>query len=253
MTEVLLECLDGIAVITMNRPNARNAVNGAMAVQLAAAFQELDDRPDLHTAVLTGAGGTFCAGMDLKAFRTGERSTVEGRGFAGLVERPPNKPLIAAVEGHAVGGGFEIVLACDLVVAGRSASFGLPEVRRGLVAAGGGLLRLPRRIPYHQAMELALTGQPMGAPRARALGLVNQIADDGQALAVARRLAALVGANAPLAIAATKRIVHQSTDWPSEEAFACQDLIVEPVRQSQDAREGTAAFVQKRTPAWHGR
>jgi enoyl-CoA hydratase len=253
MTEVLVEHVDGVAFITLNRPEARNAVDGAMAAKLGAAFEELDGRADLHAAVLTGSGSTFCAGMDLKAFRIGGRSTFEGRGFAGLVERPPVKPLIAAVEGHAVGGGFEIVLACDLVVAARGASFGLPEVRRGLVAAGGGLLRLPHRIPYHQAMELALTGQPMDAVRARELGLVNRLVDDGQALAAARELAVVIAANGPLAVAATKRVILESPDWSQQEAFARQHDIVEPVRQSQDANEGATAFVEKRSPVFQGR
>jgi enoyl-CoA hydratase len=248
--EVLVECADGVAVITMNRPQARNAVNRAMAQRLAAAFDEFDERRDLHVAILTGAGSGFCAGMDLKALLHGEPTVVSERGFAGLVERPPAKPLIAAVEGHALAGGFEIVLACDLVVAGRSATLGIPEVKRGLVAAGGGLLRLPGRIPYHLAMELALTGQPIDAVRAHELGLVNRLVDDGGALAAAQHLARMVVANGPLAVAATKRVIVESADWRSDEAFRRQGAIVDPVRRSADAREGAAAFVEKRAPVW---
>src|SRR3954449_13413382 len=163
---VLTERREGVLVITLNRPEARNAVNRAAAEGIAAAIDELDDDNELRVGVITGAGGTFSAGMDLKAFVAGERPHVEGRGSAGIVQRPPRKPLIAAVEGWALAGGFEVALACDLIVAARDARFGIPEVKRGLVAAAGGLIRLPRRIPYHLAMELALTGDPVGAERA---------------------------------------------------------------------------------------
>ena len=176
-------------VITLNRPQSRNAVNAAMAAAIAAALERLDGDDDLRVGILTGAGGSFCAGFDLKAFLAGERATIPGRGFAGIVERPPAKPLIAAVEGYALAGGFEIVLACDLVVAAQGARFGLPEVKRGLLATGGGLLRLPERIPYHHAMEIALTGEAISAARASELGLINRLVEDGQALAQARALA----------------------------------------------------------------
>jgi enoyl-CoA hydratase len=199
--------------------------------------------------VLTGAGGTFCAGMDLKAFVAGERPYVAERGFAGIVQGPPRKPIIAAIEGWALAGGFEIALACDLIVAARDARFGIPEVKRGLVAAGGALIRLPRRIPYHVAMELALTGDPIGAERAYELGIASRLTEPGEALATARELAATIAANGPLAIDATKRILvaDETAEW--ERAGA----ISGPVFASEDAREGARAFAEKRAPVWRGR
>ncbi len=250
---ILVEAVDGVLVVTLNRPGARNAVDEALATALGAAMDRLDADTDLRVGILTGAGGTFCAGMDLKAFVRGEHPVVPGRGFAGLVEQPPAKPLIAAVEGYALAGGFEIVLACDLVVAGASATFGIPEVTRSLVAAGGGLLRLQQRIPYHQAMELALLGNHVGAARMRELGLVNRLVPDGTALAVARELAAQIAANGPLAVAASKQILVRSADWPSDTAFAQQEAIARPVALSQDAKEGATAFAEKRPPVWQGR
>lgn len=180
---VRTEYADGVAVITLDRPESRNAVNRAVSEGVAAALDELDSRDDLTVGIVTGAGGTFCAGMDLKAFLAGERPGIDGRGFAGLTDAPPRKPLIAAVEGHALAGGCEVVLACDLVVAAEDARFGLPEVKRGLVAAAGGLLRLPHRLPYQIAMELALTGAFLDAPKAHAYGLVNRLTEPGGALA----------------------------------------------------------------------
>ena len=176
-SEAVVQCTvdDQIAVVTINRPQARNAINQAVAGSMAAAFDELDKRKDVQVIVLTGAGGTFCAGMDLKGFLAGEDPTTGGRGFAGIVERPLAKPIIAAVEGYALAGGFEVALSCDLIVASEDASFGLPEVTRGLVAAAGGLLRLPRRIPYHLAMEIALTGQRMPADQLHLAGLINRL------------------------------------------------------------------------------
>jgi enoyl-CoA hydratase len=244
---------DGTLVVTIDRPRARNAVNEAVATAIAEAMDRLDSDDTLTVGVLTGAGGTFCAGMDLKAFVTGEQPVVPGRGFAGIVERASHKPVIAAVEGYALAGGFEIVLACDLVVAARGATFGLPEVRRGLVAAGGGLLRLPHRIPYHVAMELCLLGSHVPAPRMHELGLVNRLVDDGDALTAARALAGEIAANGPLALAATKRIVAEGGDWPADEAFARQAVIADPVAASADAREGAVAFAEKRAPVWTGR
>ena len=249
---VLTEVSDGVGVVTINRPEARNAVNGAVARGIAAAVDELDGRADVSVLVLTGAGGTFCAGMDLKGFLAGDAPVVEGRGFGGIVEQPPAKPLIAAVEGYALAGGFELALACDLVVASETARFGLPEVRRGLVAAAGGLLRLPRRIPYHLAMEIALTGEHYPAQRLAAAGLVNQVVPEGEALASARELARRVALGAPLALAATKRVVAQAADWASNEAFARQAEIINPVFGSADAMEGALAFAEKRPPSWRG-
>jgi enoyl-CoA hydratase len=249
---VLTQVDGGVAVITINRPQARNAVNGAVARGIAAAVDEFDARGDVRVLVLTGAGGTFSAGMDLKGFLTGDSPSVDGRGFGGLVERPPAKPLIAAVEGYALAGGFELALACDLIVASEAARFGLPEVRRGLAAAAGGLIRLPRRIPYHLAMEIALTGEHYPAARLHAAGLVSQLVPAGEALAGAVALARKVALGAPLALAASKRVVAQASDWPSDEAFARQGQIVGPVFTSADAREGALAFAEKRPPAWRG-
>jgi enoyl-CoA hydratase len=251
--DVHVEQAGSTLVITINRPQARNAVNLAVAEGIAATMERLDTDPVLRVGVITGAAGTFCAGMDLKAFVRGERPVVQGRGFAGLVQRPPAKPLIAAVEGFALAGGFEIVLACDLVVAAEGASFGIPEVKRGLVAAGGGLLRLPRRVPQAQAMELALLGEAVTATRAFVLGLVNRLVPDGEALAAALDLAERIAANGPLAVAASKQIITESANWPSDEAFARQAAIVGPVSQSRDAREGATAFAEKRTPKWEDR
>lgn len=250
---VLVERADAVLVVTINRPGARNAINTAAAEGIAAAMADLDADDGLAVGVITGAGGGFCAGMDLKAFLAGERPSVPGRGFAGIVQRPPEKPLIAAVEGSAVAGGFEIVLGCDLIVAAEDASFGLPEVKRGLVAAGGGLLRLPERIGYHLAAEWALTGKRVSAVEARDAGLVSRIAAAGGALAEARRLAAEVAGNGPLAVRATKRILGEARDWPRGEAFARQQEIVEPVRSSADAKEGARAFTEKRPPRWQAR
>jgi enoyl-CoA hydratase len=243
---------DGTLVIELNRPQARNAVNESLARLVAAALDELDEDPTLSVGILTGAGGTFCAGMDLKAFVAGELPVVEGRGFAGIVERGSTKPLIAAVEGYALAGGFEIVLACDLVVAAEGATFGLPEVKRSLVAAGGGLLRLPRRIPYHAAMEISLLGDAVPAARMEAWGLVNRLVPDGEALAEAARLAAAIAQNGPLSLVATKQIVAEGGSWPLEEAFARQALVADPVAASADAREGAIAFAEKRPPRWRG-
>jgi enoyl-CoA hydratase len=249
MTAVRTDVDGDVLVVTIDRPEARNAVNLAVAEGIAAALDRLDGDDALRAGVLTGAGGTFCAGMDLKAFVAGERPHVEGRGFAGIVQRPPRKPLIAAVEGWALAGGFEVALACDVIVAARDARFGIPEVKRGLVAAGGALIRLPRRIPYHVAMELALTGDPIGAQRAYELGIISRLAEPGGALSEARALAATIAANGPLAVDATKRILA------SDEAGAWerQGEIAGPVFASEDAREGARAFAEKRAPVWRGR
>jgi enoyl-CoA hydratase/carnithine racemase len=250
---VLTERRDGVLVITLNRPEARNAVNLALAEGVAAALDELDSDDELRAGIITGAGGFFCAGMDLKAFVAGERPWVEGRGFAGIVERPAQKPLIAAIEGFAVAGGLEVALACDLIVAARGARLGIPEVKRSLVAAGGALMRLPRRIPYHVAMELALTGDPIESERGAQLGLVNRLAEPGGALDAAIELAATIAANGPLALDASKRILASQADWPEAEFWARQGEIAGPVMTSEDAREGSIAFAEKRDPVWKGR
>ncbi|MBA2763201.1 MAG: crotonase/enoyl-CoA hydratase family protein [Thermoleophilaceae bacterium] len=250
---VLTERRDGVLIITLNRPAARNAVNGGLAAGLAAALEELDADGELSIGVLTGAAQTFCAGMDLKAFVTGESPYIEGRGFAGITLRSADKPLIAAVEGYALAGGFEVALSCDLIVASREAKFGVPEVKRSLVAAAGALIRLPKRIPYHVAMELALTGDPIDAARAYELGVVNRVVEAGTALDEALVLAASIAGNAPLALAASKQIVAQTLDWTEAEAWERQGEIAGPVFGSEDAREGAVAFAEKRPPVWKGR
>jgi enoyl-CoA hydratase len=251
--EVVVEYADRIAVFTINRPQARNAINRAVSLLMAEAMDELDRRDDLTVGILTGAGGTFSAGMDLKAFLAGEDAVISGRGFGGLVEAPPRKPLIAAVEGWALAGGCELALACDLIVAADDARFGLPEVKRGLIAAAGGLVRLPRRIPAGIALELALTGDPLPAPDAHRLGLVNILTEPGGALDAARRLAGRIAANGPLAVAATKEVITRQQDWELASSWAFQAPLVQPVLKSEDAREGARAFAEKRAPTWTGR
>jgi enoyl-CoA hydratase len=250
---VLTERRDGVLLITLNRPEARNAVNLALAEGLAAALDELDDSSDLGAGVLTGAGKGFSAGMDLKAFVAGERPWVGDRGFAGIVQRASRKPLIAAIEGFGVAGGLEVALACDLIVAARGAKLGIPEVKRSLVAAAGALRRLPQRLPYGVAMELALTGDPIDAERAYELGLVNRLAEPGGAVDAALELAAAIARNGPLALEATKATLQQQADWTETEFWQRQAELAEPVMRSEDAREGATAFAEKREPVWQGR
>lgn len=249
--EVLIERHDRVLVITINRPEARNAFNLAVAKGLADGMDELDDSAELSVAIVTGAGGNFCAGMDLKAFMAGELPAIPGRGI-GFTERPPRKPVIAAVEGYALAGGTEIVLATDLVVAAKNAKFGIPEVKRGLVAAGGGLLRLPHRIPYQKALELALTGDSFTAEEAAQWGFVNVLTEPGQALEGALALAERITANGPLAVAVTKEVIVKSSDWSEEEMWKKQLELISPVFASKDAREGATAFAEKRKPNWTG-
>jgi len=250
--EVLVDIDDGIVTITINRPEVKNAVNRAVTLGVAEALDELDARDELRVGILTGAGGTFCAGMDLKAYLRGEVTRIEGRGILGIAQTPPKKPMIAAVEGYALAGGFEAVLACDLLVAGQSAQFGIPEVKRGLAAMAGGLMRLPRRIPEQIAMEAALTGDMLGAERLYHFGLVNKLVDDGCALEAATELARKIIANAPLAVAASKRVIVESRDWPIDQMFERQAEITGHILGSQDAREGAKAFAEKRPPNWQG-
>jgi enoyl-CoA hydratase len=250
---VLTEHRERVLVITINRPDQRNAVNAAVATGIAAAMDELDGDAELSAGVITGAGKGFCAGMDLKAFVAGERPWAGDRGFAGITQRASVKPLIAAIEGFAVAGGLEVALACDLIVAARGARLGIPEVKRSLVAAGGGLLRLPRVLPRNIAMELALTGDPIDAARAHELGLVNRLAEPGEALSVALELASAIAQNGPLALAGSKRILNESLDWPDSEFFDRQQAVTEAVMASEDAREGATAFAEKRPPVWKGR
>jgi len=250
---VLTERRDRVLVITLNRPEVRNAVNAALAEGVGTALDELDADDELAVGIVTGAGGFFCAGMDLGAFVKGESPYFGDRGFAGIAQRASQKPLIAAIEGFAVAGGLEIALACDLIVAAEGAKLGIPESKRSLVAAGGALLRMPQRVPYHAVMELALTGDPFPAERFHELGLVNRIAPPGAALDTALELAAQIAANGPLALAASKRILQEQFDWSTDEMWAKQGEIAGPVMQSEDAKEGASAFKEKREPQWRGR
>jgi enoyl-CoA hydratase len=243
--------LDGVRLVTLNRPAARNAIDVGLSEGFAAALAELDAREDLTAAVVTGASGTFCAGMDLKAFAGVDRATVE-QALARMVRWTARKPVIAAVEGFAVGGGCELALACDLIVCARDARLGVPEVRHGLVPAGGALMRLPQRLPFGVVMEMALTGDLLDAERLHVLGLVNRLADPGHAVDVAVELARSVVANAPLAVAASKRLLWNQRDWPAEEAWDNQDAVVRGVNASEDAREGIRAFAERRPPQWSG-
>ena len=251
MSEVLTEVQDSVLIITINRPEARNAVNRAVAEGIADAMERLDKDAAVNAAILTGAGGTFCSGMDLKAFLKGELPLVKGKGFAGFVEAPPAKPLIGAVEGYALAGGMEIAIACDLLVANINAQFGIPEVKRGLVAAGGGLLSLPSMIGTRMAKELALTGDFITAQRAYEIGFVNRITD-GAALDAAMELASKIAANGPLALIASKRIINERPNWNSENMWTKQSEIGASIMASNDAREGAAAFAEKRKPNWSG-
>ncbi|WP_327240670.1 crotonase/enoyl-CoA hydratase family protein [Streptomyces sp. NBC_01318] len=250
---VLHERRGGVLTITINRPAQKNAVDHEVAVRLAAGLDLLDADPELSVGVLTGAGGVFSAGMDLKAFAKGELPVLPGRGFGGLTGTAVRKPLIAAVEGWALGGGFEMVLACDLIVAAEDARFGLPEVTRGLVAAAGGLVRLPRRLPYHVAARVLLTGEPLTAAEGKEYGLVNELTPPGAALDVARELAGRVARNAPLALAAVKEVLRETQGLNESDAFRRQDELTSGLFSSEDAQEGARAFAEKRAPVWHGR
>jgi len=250
--EVELAISEGIAVVTINRPEARNAINRAVAEGMAVAMEEVETRADVSVGIITGAGGHFCAGMDLKAFVRGENVRIPGRGFAGVTQASSGKPWIAAVEGYALGGGFEIALWCDLIVAADTAKFGLPEVKRGLVANAGGLLRLPRQLPPRIASALVLTGDIVSPAVLAPYGAINQITAGGEALAGARSLAARIAPNGPLALAASKRVMNESQDWPIGEMFDRQNVITAHVFSSADAKEGATAFAEKRAPAWRG-
>jgi enoyl-CoA hydratase len=247
MTAVRTERIGSALLITIDRPEARNAVNAAVAAELSNALDELENTPELRVGVLTGAGGTFSAGMDLKAALKGESPEIAGRGFGGLTEAELTKPLIAAVEGFAMGGGFELALGCDLIVAAEDARFGLPEVKRGLIAAGGGVVRLPQRIPHHLAMEILLTGEPVDGRRAGSLGLANRVVPNGEAAAVALQLAEKIAENAPLALTAVKNVVRSQDPW------AAQRTEIAKLMTTADVREGMTAFAERRAPKWTGR
>lgn len=253
--EVLRERSGRVETVTINRPEARNAINGAVADGLSRAMDELAEDPAVSVVVLTGAGDkAFSAGMDLKAFSAGEGSSIitADNGFAGMAKRQFPKPLIAAVNGAALAGGCELMLSCDLAVAADHALFGIPEVKRGLMAAGGGLIRLPRRLPMAIALELALTGESIDAPRALALGLVNRVVSMERLMEETLELAAVIAENAPLALRYSKEVMIRSADVPEEEGWKVNDKAAGVVFTSKDAAEGPAAFAEKRRPVWQG-
>lgn len=251
--EVLkVDVREHVMVLTLNRPQAKNAFNAALSQALSDALDRLDEDPQLRVGVLTGAGGSFSAGMDLKALLTGEQSFTKKRGGFGIMTKPPDKPLIAAIEGYAVAGGLELALCCDLIVAASDAKVGLPEVKRGLVAVGGALFRLPKRIPYHVVMELALTGENQPVDRFLQLGLITKVVPPGQAVEAAIALAQTIAANAPLSITATKQILQHAYDWTEEEAWPLHRKMAQKALSSKDSREGARAFAEKRPPVWKG-
>lgn len=243
-----VEIRDGVMIITLNRPEAANALNAAVGKGLVDAFTAATDDPNVRSIIVTGAGEKiFCAGMDLKAFAAGEDISLVAAGMNILTSCP--KPIIAAVNGHALAGGFEVMMKCDLVVAAENARFGIPEVKRGLVAAGGGT-RLPRRIPLQVALEMGLTGEPISAERAKELGLVNRVVPAAEVLDTALGLAALINANGPLAVQATKQLMIEEI---GPDTAAHVGKATAHVFMSEDAREGATAFAEKRAPVWKGR
>jgi enoyl-CoA hydratase len=249
---LLSETRGPVLVLTLNRPEAKNAFNAELSQALSDALDQFDADPTLRAAVLTGAGGSFSAGMDLKALLKGEQSATPKRGGFGIMAQPPEKPIIAAIEGYAVAGGMELALCCDLIVASEASKLGLPEVKRGLVAVGGGLFRLPARIPYHVVMELALTGDLVPAQRMLEVGLLTRVVPAGEALNAAIELAERIAANAPLAVAATKKILRTAPEWNEAEAWTEQRKIARSALKSDDAKEGARAFAEKRPPVWRG-
>lgn len=250
---VLTERRGHVMVITLNRPEAMNSVNMDLAQNLSAALDELDGDGDLRVGILTGNGRGFSAGMDLKAFVAGGMPIVEGRGFAGITERSADKPLIAAIEGFALAGGLEIALSCDLLVASEGAKLGIPEVGVGLFAGAGALLRLPKVLPHAKAMEMALTGKPITAQEAHDLGMVARVTPKGEALDAAMELAEAIAKNAPLGVAASKRIIRDMSMLPPEDFWAAQNPLMGEIFVSSDAIEGATAFAEKRDPNWTGK
>lgn len=253
-TEVVrFDVADSIATIEINRPEVRNAVDHRVAIGLEQALDAVESDSRIRVSIIAGAGAFFCSGADLRMISEGVHTAMTERGgFAGIVERERSKPLIAAVEGGALAGGLEIVLACDLVVAGVSARFGIPEVARGLVAGGGGLVRLPHRIPRNVAMEMAIIGRPIDAARAHQLGLVNAVVDDGAARDTARDLAAAVGANPAVAVRESRAVIARSAEEGEPAGWLLNDRAMAAVQATADFVEGPRAFLDKRTPLWNG-
>jgi enoyl-CoA hydratase len=244
-----------LAVVKINRPEARNAVNGAVAQGIEDAIDKIEADDSIWVGILTGEPPVFCAGADLKEINSGNAGALqtERGGFGGITQRERTKPIIAAVDGPALAGGTEIVLSCDLVVASTTATFGIPEVKRSLVAAAGGLFRLPRKIPFNVAMELALTGDPISAELAHHHGLVNRLCEPGQALEVATALAEQVCANAPVAVRETRKILLEATTAPDEVGWRMSMEGMAKAMSSEDFSEGLTAFIEKRPPKWSGR
>jgi enoyl-CoA hydratase len=241
-------------ILTIDRPGARNAVDAAVAAGIEAGIDRIEDDAGLWMGILTGAPPAFCAGADLKELQAGTAGGMftQRGGFAGFVARERTKPFIAAVDGPALAGGTEMVLAADLVVASNRSTFGLPEVKRSLVAGAGGLFRLPRKIPANVAMECALTGDPISAARAAQFGLVNQLVEDDHAVDAAITLAERISANGPVAVRESRRVVLATAHLADAEAFAVSREALDVVTRSADFREGVAAFVEKRLPRWTG-
>ncbi len=251
--EVLRERRGHIDVLTINRPEARNAMNRAAAIALSGFLDEAEADDNVWVVVLTGAEDkAFSAGMDLKAFATGE-FPITDKGFGGLTQRTFSKPLIAAVNGSALAGGFEMMLSCDMVIAADHAKFGIPEAKRGLIAGAGGLIRLPKRVPIAIALEMALTGDPIDANRAAELGLVNKVVPGSEVLAAAIALAETIAANAPLAVRRSKEIMVKAADQSEAESWAVNNAAFAEIGASSDAMEGAIAFAEKRTPNWQGK
>ncbi|WP_018635097.1 crotonase/enoyl-CoA hydratase family protein [Parafrankia elaeagni] len=264
MPAALYEVRDNAAVVTLNRPDALNAVNADLATAVGEGLEAAAADRDVRVVVITGSGRAFCAGADLKEIAQQRSVAAHGHpewGFAGIVQHWIDKPVIAAVNGFAMGGGTEIALACDLVVAADTATFGLPEVKRGLLAAAGGVVRLQRQLPLKLALELALTGDAVDAATAHAWGLVNQVVPAGDVLDAALSLAGRIAVNAPLSLQHTKRMIHRTltgasdwdASWVGEDPWLLNAEAMKIVFGSRDALEGSQAFAQKRPPSWQGR
>lgn len=252
---VLYATQDGVATVTLNRPDQRNAINPDVCDGIRAAFDKVEADPDVHAAVLTGAGTLFCAGMDLKAFAQGAGDTIlfGQYGFGGFVKRERTKPVIAAIEGAALAGGFEMMLACDMAIAGASAQFALPEVRIGLIPGAGGAVRLPVSIPRVRANEILLTGASFGADDAAAWGVINKAVEDGAALPAAQKIASGIARNAPLAVRHTLAIANRAHAENMQAHWPENDKLIMQIGQTADAAEGARAFIEKRKPVWQGR